>query len=56
MILKERYISIRRNVVGPVQHMVHIVTTCIVLHNMCTISKVKFDRELIEETEYCKNK
>lgn len=43
-----------KNIDVPLQHMIHIVTTCIVLHNMC---KDKFDRELIgKKLEYCKKK
>ena len=35
----------------PLRHMADIVTTCIVLHNMCTIENDKFDMEWIEEVE-----
>ena len=45
-----------RHIDVPLQHMIHIVTTWIVLHNMCTISKDKFDREFIEKIDYCKKR
>ena len=32
------------------QHMTDVVTTCIVLHNICTIRKKKFNMECIEES------
>lgn len=34
------------------QHMTGIIITCIVLQNLCTLSKHNFDREWIEETKY----
>ena len=35
----------------PLRHMTNVVAICIVLHNMCTIEKGKFDKEWIEEAE-----
>ena len=35
----------------PLRHMADVVATCIILHNMCTIGKDKFDIEWIEEAE-----
>ena len=33
------------------RYMTNIVATCIVVHNMCTIGRKKFDIEWIEEAE-----
>ena len=33
------------------RYMAHVVVTCIVLHNMCTIRRKKFDIERIEEAK-----
>ena len=35
----------------PLRHMIDIVAKCIVLHNICVISKDKFDMKWIEEVE-----
>ena len=35
----------------PLRHMTDVVATCIVLRNMCTIGKNKFDIKWVEEAE-----
>lgn len=50
-ILKGRWHIIMRIIDKPLQHMTDVVVTYIVLHNISTIGKNKFDIEWIEEVE-----
>ena len=50
-ILKGRWRIIMRRSDISLRHMTDIVATCIILHNICTIRKDKFDIEWIEEAE-----
>ena len=50
-ILKGRWRIIMRRANIPLRHMADVVVTCIILHNMCTIGKDKFDIEWVEEAE-----
>jgi hypothetical protein len=50
-ILKGRWRIIMRRADIPLRYMADVVCTCIILHNMCTIGKNKFDMEWIEEAE-----
>lgn len=43
IIMKKANVSLR--------HMVYIISTCIVLHNICTIENDRFNKKLIQEVE-----
>ena len=50
-VLKGRWKIIMRRVDISLGYMTDVVSTCIVIHNMCTIGKDTFDIEWIEEVE-----
>ncbi len=47
-ILKDKWHIIMKNEDVPLWHMVDIVSTCIVLHNICTTKKDGFDGKYIK--------
>jgi hypothetical protein len=50
-ILKDRWGIIQKRADVPIRSMTNIVSSCIVLHNLCIITKDKFDAIWIEEAE-----
>jgi hypothetical protein len=50
-ILKDRWRIMQKRADVPLRSMADIVSTCIVLHNLCIITKDKFDSNWIKEVE-----
>jgi hypothetical protein len=50
-ILKSRWRIIHKRADVPIKSVADIVSTCIILHNLCIITKDKFDSIWIEEAE-----